>query len=257
MSATRVTATRDDAGTRSRRAARRRPTVVLLVRHGATPTTGAVLPGRARGLHLSDAGRAQAEATAARIAALAAGAAGSSGASAGASAGPAHGARRDRRSTAPVAVYASPLERTRETAAPIARALGLRVHTERGLVECDFGEWTGAELKALMRLPEWATVQRAPSLFRFPGGESFADMQRRVTDALGRLVDRHPGETIVAVSHADPIKAALAMAAGTHLDLFQRLVVSPCSVSAVAYGAAGTHVLTINSTGSLTELGLS
>jgi broad specificity phosphatase PhoE len=240
---------RDGQTARARRARRRFPTVVLLVRHGTTPTTGAVLPGRAGGLHLSDTGRAQAEATATRIAALVAGA--------GGKAATARGARPDRRSAAPVAVYASPLERARETAAPIARALGLRVRTERGLLECDFGEWTGAELKALMRLPEWATVQRAPSLFRFPGGESFVDMQRRVTDALARLVARHPGKTVVAVSHADPIKAALAMAAGTPLDLFQRLVVSPCSVSAVAYAEGGTHVLTVNSTGSLAELGLS
>ncbi|MGC8462669.1 MAG: MSMEG_4193 family putative phosphomutase [Acidimicrobiales bacterium] len=208
--------------------------MVLLVRHGATPTTGAVLPGRARGLHLSDAGRAQAEAVAQRLTALA-----------------------GRPTGGPVAVYASPLERTRETAAPIARALGLRARTERGLLECDFGEWTGAELKVLMRRPEWTTVQRAPSLFRFPGGESFTDMQQRITDTVARLVARHPGETIVAVSHADPIKAALAMAAGTHLDLFQRLVVSPCSVSAVSYDPEGTHVLTVNSTGSLVDLGLS
>ena len=208
--------------------------MVLFVRHGTTPTTGTVLPGRARGLHLSDAGREQAEAVAQRLAALA-----------------------GRPTGGPVAVYASPLERTRETAAPIARALGLRVRTERGLLECDFGEWTGAELKVLMRTPAWTTVQRTPSLFRFPGGESFTDMQQRITDTVARLVARHPGETLVAVSHADPIKAALAMAAGTHLDLFQRLVVSPCSVSAVSYGPEGTHVLTVNSTGSLADLGLS
>ncbi len=251
MSATRAVATRDGRRSPSRSAADRRPTVVLLVRHGVTPTTGAVLPGRAPGLHLSDKGRAQADATAARIAVLAAGGARDGGG------GGAGGARHGRPQAAPVAIYASPLERTRETAGPIARALGLRVRADRGLLECDFGEWTGAELKALARRPEWATVQRAPSLFRFPGGESFTDMQRRVTDALARLVARHPCETVVAVSHADPIKAALAMAAGTHLDLFQRLVVSPCSVSAVAYGTEGTHVLTVNSTGSLAELGLS
>ena len=87
------------------------------------------------------------------------------------------------------AVYASPLERTRETAAPIARALGLRVRVDRGLLECDFGEWTGAALKELARkLPEWRTVQRYPSGFRFPGGESFAEMQTRIASALARLV---------------------------------------------------------------------
>ncbi len=196
-------------------------TLVLFVRHGQTPTTGASLPGRAPGLHLADAGRAQAEAVATRIAGL--------------------------KNVA--AVYASPLERTQETAAPIARARKLRVRTDRGLLECDFGSWTGAELKALMKLPEWTTVQRYPSGFRFPNGESFTEMQSRITGAVARLCEKHRGETIVAVSHADPIKAAVAAAMGTHLDLFQRIVVSPCSVTAVLYGPTGPVVLAVNSTG--------
>ena len=207
-----------------------RPTLVLLVRHGQTPTTGSTLPGRARGLHLADTGRAQAQAAADRIAAL-----------------------KD-----VAAVYASPLERTRETAKPIAEARGLKVQIERGLLECDFGAWTGSKLRDLMKLPEWQTVQRYPSGFRFPDGESFAEMQTRMVGAIDELVARHPGETIVAVSHADPIKAALAQALGTHLDLFQRIIVSPCSISAVLYGPTGPAVLAANSTGDdLTRLGLS
>lgn len=206
------------------------PTLVLLVRHGRTPTTGTTLPGRAKGLHLSDVGRDQARHAAERIAAL-----------------------KD-----VAAVVASPLERTRETAAPIAAARGLKVTTDRGLLECDFGDWTGGELKALSKLPEWTTVQRYPSGFRFPGGESFTEMQTRICSTLDRLVAAHPGRTVVAVSHADPIKAALAQALGTHLDLFQRIVVSPCSISAVLYGPGGPTVLAANSTGDdLTTLGLS
>jgi probable phosphomutase (TIGR03848 family) len=201
-------------------------TLVLFVRHGVTATTGKVLPGRARGLHLADAGRAQAEAVAERLAAL----------------------------KKVAAVYASPLERTRETAAPIAARLGLKVTAERGLLECDFGEWTGEELKALFKRPEWATVQRYPSGFRFPAGESFREMSTRITDTVARLRARHPGETIIVVSHADPIKAAVADATGTPLDLFQRIVVSPCSVSAVAYTDGGPVVLTVNSLGDLSEL---
>ena len=206
------------------------PTLVLFVRHGQTPTTGKVLPGRARGLHLAEAGQAQAAAVAERIAAL----------------------QTDKRRVA--AVYASPLERTQETAAPIARALGLRIRRNQGLLEADFGEWTGAELKRLYKLPEWRTVQRNPSGFRFPGGESFTEMQARITGAVDRLRAAHPGETIVAVSHADPIKAAVAHAMGTHLDLFQRIVVSPCSVSAVLYAVDGPVVLAVNSTGDLRAL---
>jgi probable phosphoglycerate mutase len=203
------------------------PTLVLLVRHGQTPTTGKILPGRAAGLHLADTGRQQADTVAARLAGF--------------------------RNVD--AVYASPLERARETAAPIARALGHRVRVERGLLECDFGDWTGAELKKLMKKPEWTTVQRAPSTFRFPNGESFTEMQTRMVSTLDRLVERHRGRTIVCVSHADPIKAAVAHAMGTHLDLFQRVVIGTCSVSAVAYSTGGPVVLTVNSTGgSLADL---
>ena len=192
------------------------------MRHGQTPTTGSTLPGRAPGLHLADKGVEQANAVAERIAPF---------------------------EDKVAAVYASPLERTRETAAPIAKALRLRVKTERGLLECDFGEWTGQQLKALMKLPEWRTVQSHPSGFRFPSGESFSEMQVRITSAIARLVAAHPGKTVVAVSHADPIKAAVADAMGTHLDLFQRIVVSPCSVTAILYGAGAPIVLCVNSTG--------
>lgn len=198
------------------------PTLVLLVRHGQTPTTGTNLPGRARGLHLSDKGQEQAAAVAERVRPL----------------------------TQRIgAVYASPLERTQETAAPIAKAVKKRVRTNPGLLECDFGTWTGATLKDLAELPEWKTVQRYPSGFRFPRGESFAEMQARITGAIDTLVARHPGATVVAVSHADPIKAAVAQALGTHLDLFQRIVISPCSITAVLYSTTGPVVLAVNSTG--------
>jgi probable phosphoglycerate mutase len=147
------------------------------------------------------------------------------------------------------AVYASPLERTRETAAPIARATGNRVRVARGLLECDFGDWTGRRLNTLRRLPEWTAVQSTPSVFRFPGGESFVEMQARIWNQLLLLADAHPGQTVVATSHADPIKAAVAMAAGVHLDLFQRTSISPCSVTAILFGAGAPLVLCTNSTG--------
>lgn len=202
-------------------------TLLLLVRHGQTPTTGTTLPGRAPGLHLADAGHQQAARAAERIAEL---------------------PKVD-------AVYASPLERARQTAAPIGKAVGQRVKVERGLLEADFGEWTGRPLKELMKLPEWTTVQRSPSTFRFPGGESFSEMQHRITSTLHRLAERHAGGVIVCVSHADPIKAAVAHALGTHLDLFQRIVISTCSISAVAHTSGGPIVLSVNSTGgSLAEL---
>jgi broad specificity phosphatase PhoE len=243
-------------------------TVVLLVRHGTTTTTGHELPGRAPGLHLSDAGREQAERVAARIAALAGVTPAEPGAGAdttGDGSTSSNGRRADKgrgRGKGPAAptvtaVYASPLERTRETAAPIARLLGHDVAVDDGLVELDVGEWTGLELKAARKRKEWATIQRYPSGFTFPGGESFVAMQARMTATLDRLRAAHPGETIVAVSHADPIRAAVAHAMGTHLDLFQRVVVSPCSLTAIAYGDEGPTVLTVNDTGASGALVLS
>ncbi len=203
-------------------------TVVLLVRHGLTPTTGVKLPGRAPGLHLSDEGRRQAEAAAARIGKL----------------------------PKVAAVYSSPITRARETALPIARTLKRALRIERDLAELDIGAWMGWSLKRAARRPEWETVQRNPSNFRFPDGESFPEMQARMTSALGKIVARHPGQIVVAVSHADPIKAAVAQALGTPLDLFQRIMIAPASITAVAYRRGGPAVLTVNSlAGDLAWLG--
>jgi probable phosphoglycerate mutase len=74
-------------------------------------------------------------------------------------------------------------------------------------------------------------------------------MQQRMVGAVHKLVANHPGQTIVAVSHADPIKAAVGHAMGTHLDMFQRIVVGPCSISAIIYGFGGPMVLGVNSMG--------
>lgn len=196
-------------------------TRVLLVRHAKTPSTGKVLPGRAKGLKLSDVGTDQAKRTAVRIS--------------------------DAFSDI-AAIYASPLERTRETATPIAKQYGLSVQVAKGLIECDFGEWTGKEINKLRKTSEWEVVQNRPSLFRFPQGESFPEMQTRITQTIEELAKMHLGSTIVVVSHADPIKAAISSALGVHLDLFQRINISPCSVSIIDYGQNQTTVLSINNT---------
>jgi probable phosphomutase (TIGR03848 family) len=199
------------------------PTLILLVRHGQTPTTGRILPGRAPGLHLAARGRRQAEAVAARLARL----------------------------PRVAAVYASPMERARETAAAIAGARRLAVRVEPGLNDIDPGEWTGARLSQLRRKPEWAIVQHHPSGFRFPRGESFVELQARLAATLDRLVARHAGETFVAVSHADPIRIALAHALGLSLDFFQRIAIAPGSVSAIVYWPNGRApvVVAINAAG--------
>ncbi len=198
-----------------------RPTLVLLVRHGLTETTGRILPGRAPGLHLSEAGRRQAEAAAARIAAL-----GGVG-----------------------AVYSSPRERARETAEAISAVTGRSVVVNEGLDECDFGIWTGKPLADLRKSPEWQDVQRRPDVFRFPSGESFEEMQARAWETVEGLAARHQGETLVAVSHADVIKAVACKAAGSPLDCFQRIVVGPASITALAFADSFPLVLTLNSTG--------
>jgi len=187
------------------------------------------MPGRSAGLHLSEEGRRQAEAVATRLGRL----------------------------QRIAALYTSPLERARETAAAIARALDATPRVDAGLLEIDIGDWTGLTIAQASRRSEWQAVQHHPSGFRFPGGESFMQLQVRVVDAVARMAGRHRGATVVAVSHADPIKAAVAHALGTHLDLFQRIAVAPASVTAIVYGSTGPTVLTVNSVdGDLTALGL-
>ena len=202
-------------------------TLIIFVRHGKTPTTGTKLPGRTPNLHLSDEGKSQAEMIAQEI-------------------------KKSSNSflgTKVSAVYASPMERTQETAKPIAKTLNLRVRTLQGLNECDFGDWTGRRLRDLSKLKSWSTIQKQPSSFRFPNGESFTEMQNRMLKTVGMILERHPEETVVCVSHADPIKAILASAVGTPLDLFQRILVGPCSASVVLYTKERPLVLTLNSNG--------
>jgi len=199
----------------------KKATLVVLVRHGHTPTTGRILPGRAKGLHLSPAGEAQAKKVAGFLA----------------------------DTTGITAVYSSPMERTIETAKPIANSIGVKVRRHRGLIEADFGTWTGRKLSDLRKLADWKQVQNNPSGFRFPSGESFLEIQSRMSTTMTEIAEEHRGEIVVAVSHADTIKTVIATALGTPLDLFQRINISPCSVSPILYGPSSPYVLAVNSTG--------
>ncbi len=201
------------------------PTTLILVRHAVTPQTGPLLSGRTPGIDLSDLGHEQARNAAARLAAL------------------------------PLtAVYASPIDRTRQTAAHIAEHHDLEVTVLDGVVEADYGGWTGAKIEDLAKTDLWKTVQRTPSRARFPDGESIAEMQVRTVAALESVVAAHPGEMIAVVSHADPIKSAIAHFTGVHLDLFQRIVVSPASVTVFTLGPHGAMLVKCNDTGSLVDL---
>lgn len=184
-----------------------------------------MLTGRSPGVGLSDEGRRQAKTVGERLADLPV-----------------------------VAVYASPIERTTQTAEAVAAHHGLAVRSLPGVIEADYGEWTGGKLADLVKTDLWKTVQRAPSRARFPGGESLAAMQHRMVAALEAVVAEHCGEVVVVVSHADPIKAAIAHFTGLHLDLFQRIVVSPASVTVFELSERGSALVKCNDTGTLDEL---
>jgi len=194
-------------------------TILLLIRHAENDyvKTGR-LAGRLAGIHLNETGRQQARAVA------------------------------DKLTGAPVkAVYSSPLERAIETATPIAEALNLEVTLRPNLVEMDFGEWQNKKLKGLSRLKAWKVVQGAPARMRFPQGESFAEAQHRICQELDLLARQHdPKDMIICVSHSDPIKLAVAYYLGLPLDLFQRLTVSPASITALAIGEMGSQLLALN-----------
>jgi broad specificity phosphatase PhoE len=152
------------------------------------------------------------------------------------------------------AIYASPLERCVETAAAVARDRATGVVEASELLEVDYGTWTGRPMKQLMRTKLWTRVQASPGSIRFPDGESLIEVQQRAVAFLDGLADRHPKRVVAACAHADVIRLALAHYAGVHVDLFQRLIVSPASVSAVLLGDRIPRIVRTNDTGSLEDL---
>ncbi|MDA8102561.1 MAG: histidine phosphatase family protein [Nitrospiraceae bacterium] len=195
-------------------------TRLILVRHGKTATTGQVLPGRAHGLLLAEEGRSQAEEVAKELAFI----------------------------EKIAAIYSSPLERAMETAAPLAAARQMVPLVDERLYECDFGSWTGRRLDELTKLPEWRVIQHSPSKFTFPEGESFRSMSTRMVDFLEWVHASHRGETVVAFSHADPIKALVAHCLGMHLDSFQRIVISTAGITGISITDGANYALFVNST---------
>jgi probable phosphomutase (TIGR03848 family) len=197
--------------------------IILLIRHGENDyVKKGRLAGRQPGIHLNDTGRKQAQALAENII-----------------------QRFDK--TSVKAIYSSPLERTMETAQPIAASLGMEIITRPGLLETDYGEWQDKKLKGLSRLKIWRLVQNFPSLMRFPGGETFAEAQMRICQEIESLCKAHdPKDIILCVTHADPIKLAVAYYLGLHLDMFQRMSVSPGSISGLHISESFARLLTLN-----------
>jgi probable phosphoglycerate mutase len=143
-------------------------------------------------------------------------------------------------------VYSSPLERCLETAEPFAAARGLPVLVEQGVVEVDYGDWQGADLRELSKLPEWGQVQHYPSLFRFPGGETLREVQARGVTAVERLRIAHPDQVVAVFSHGDIIRTVLAHYLGVPLDLFQRIAIATASVSVLGFFDGRPMVLGVN-----------
>ncbi len=182
-------------------------TTLLLIRHASNDLLKENrMGGRMPGVHLNEQGRAEAEALAERLARLPL-----------------------------VAVYSSPMERTRETARFIADRHGLEVHIHPGLHEVDCGQWSGQPADRLREEPYWLPLRIYPSRIPFPGGENSWQVQIRVLAALEEIQNAHPGGTVAVVSHADPIRLAVAHYIGLPIDLFRRLPVSPASLTVVAF----------------------
>lgn len=199
-------------------------TTVLLVRHGRTTANATgVLAGWTPGVHLDDVGREQAKLLAQRLADV-----------------PIDG------------FVTSPLERCRETAEILGAGHGstARLNSDLDLAECRYGDWTGRPLAELRTDPLWQAIEQTPGSVVFPNGESMAGMQARALTAVRRWNARYgPDGTYVAVTHGDVIKAVLADALGMHLDMFQRIVVEPCSVSAIRFTGRRPEVVRMNDVG--------
>ena len=186
---------------------------VHLIRHAVTAATGTRLGGRTDA-PLSETGRHQAEAT------------------------------RDHLSAVDYhAIYASPLPRTTETAEIIAKPHRKKVRVAEGMIEVDYGRWTDRPLKPLFRNKLWPVIQQTPSLVTFPDGESIRAAQERAVTAIEQIATRHDKRTVAVVSHADIIKAVVAFYVGMPLDTFQRLVVSPASVTVLTTGKGARPTL--------------
>jgi probable phosphomutase (TIGR03848 family) len=192
---------------------------LLLIRHGENEfVKQGRLPGRLPGIHLNEHGQEQAAALAESLKKL------------------------------PIrAIYASPLERAVETAGPLAKALSLEIQLRPALVDTHVGEWEGQLVKKLRKLPLWQQVQQKPSEVRFPGGESFLELQERLVKEIDTIRKSHKAKDMVAVVfHCDPIKLVLAHYIGLPLDSFQKLGVAPGSVSILMIGKSAGLLAALN-----------
>lgn len=197
---------------------------IILVRHGENDWSKKnKLAGRIPGVHLNENGHRQAHGVAQRLAAL------------------------------PIkAIYSSPVTRCAETAAYIADTHRLPVQFVDGVAEVEYGQWEGKKIQKLTKKPLWHAVQFFPSRASFPQGEALREVQFRAIQALEEIAARHEKELVVVVSHADVIRLLLAHYLGVHIDLFQRIIISPASASIIVLSPNGmVKVVRINDDGPL------
>lgn len=192
-------------------------TTFLLIRHGLTDAVGKLMTGHEPGVHLNAEGRDQAAALPGRLHNVALG-----------------------------AIYASPLERTRETAQPIADARGLPVQIEPRFIEVDFGAWTNRQFADLALDAHWQLYNAYRGVTRPPHGEALVDVQRRTVAALLELHERHPDQVVAVVSHADTLRAILLYFLGMPIDFVQRLDLAPARISVLQLGSAAPRVVQVN-----------
>ena len=191
--------------------------VFHFLRHGEHGLLGKVLAGRMPGVGMTERGRAEIASQAERLA---------------------------REKIA--AIYASPLQRTRESAEIVSARLGLPIEFRDDLLELDFGEWTGATFDAIRADPRWQAWSTQRSLAAIPGGESMRAVQQRIVAAMIELNERHLHETIVLVSHGDVIRCVLLFALGMPLDFYNRIEIGQGSISTISIGASGMRVLALS-----------
>lgn len=194
-----------------------KPTAFFFVRHGVTAHTGHKLSGWMEGIDLTEEGRAQARVAAERLA--------------------------EHRFAA---LYSSPIERCYQTAEIIGEVLRKQVEVTDELGEVRYGKWTDRSFKSLTKTKLWEVIQRQPSAARFPDGETLRDVQKRAVDEVERLAARHRGRSVCCVTHADVIRLVMAHYLGVHLDLYQRIMVGPASISVLSVGDMGPRVWAMN-----------
>jgi broad specificity phosphatase PhoE len=197
-------------------------TKFLLIRHALTDSVGKRLSGRTPGVPLNAEGQAQAQELAVRLT-----------------------------NVAIDAIYTSPLERAVQTAEPLAKARNLTIAESDNFLEIDFGQWTNCTFQELENQPQFRNFNSFRSHTRIPGGELMLEAQARIVGGLQRLSTQYVGQTVAIVSHSDMLKAAVAYYAGIPLDLFQRLEISPASVSVLEIFEETARILVLNDTGAL------